>query len=170
MFNWAVEVDEIEYNPLSKMKKPLRTNRRDRYFNDQECKDFWLACSMVGYPYGELCQLLLLLGQRRSQISKLEWSHLDLDEKLIRFPAENMKSKKNHEIPLPDMAVDIIQKLPRFKNGKYVFSTSHGARPVDGFGKVKSWIEEYFQAKNLMMQLAIWKSNLIRNYLRMTRQ
>lgn len=149
MYNWAIEVDELEYNPCNQIKKPLRTTRRDRYFNDEECKAFWLTCEeKIDYPYGPLLQLLLLLGQRRGEISKLQWNHIDFNEKLIRFPAENVKNKKNHEIPLPDMAIEIIQRLPRFKNGKYVFTTSHGKRPVDGFGKVKSSIQEHFHAED----------------------
>ena len=35
-------------------------------------KQFWHACNQLGYPYGPLCQLLLLTGQRRNEISTLQ--------------------------------------------------------------------------------------------------
>lgn len=148
MFNWAIEVDELEYNPCTKIKKPVPVVSRDRFFNDDECRRFWLACDKVGYPYGPLCKLLLLLGQRAQEIATLRWQDIDFDEKVIRLSADKVKNKKNHEVPLSDQAIEIIQGLPRFKGGKYLFSTSHGRQAVNGFGKAKAWFKEEFEAED----------------------
>lgn len=136
MYNWAIERGELEANPCSHIKKPVPIQERERVLRKQEIQKFWSACSNVGYPYGPLCQLLLLTAQRRSEIASLKWSYIDLEEKIIHIPAANVKAKRGQDVPLSDMAVSILQSLPRFK-GPYVFTTCHGKKPVDGFGKVK---------------------------------
>jgi integrase len=40
------------------------------------------------------------------------------------------------------MALEIIQSLPRFNGGPFVFSTTNGAKAVNGFSKCKSRADE----------------------------
>ncbi len=39
---------------------------------------------------------------------------------------------------MADAAVDILENLPRFADGDFVFTTTAGRRPVGGFSKVKA--------------------------------
>jgi integrase len=49
-----------------------------------------------------------------------------------------MKSDAGHAVPLSDEAVRILESLPRFTKGDYLFSASYGVRPVvGGFAKAK---------------------------------
>lgn len=145
MYNWAIERGELEVNPCSNIRKPVPIQERERVLSNKEIRDFWKACDEIGYPYGPLCQLLLLTGQRRSEISTMRKDYYDRDEKVIRIPAENVKAKRNNDVPLSDLAVGIIESLPRFK-GPFMFTTCHGKKPVDGFGKLKTRFDELFEA------------------------
>lgn len=148
MYNWAIERDELEFNPCSHVKKPVPPKERERVLSRSEIKKLWQATFHLGYPYGPVIKLLLLTGQRRSEISTLRWSHIDFEEKVIRLPAESVKAKRSHEVPLSDMAISVLKTLPRFK-GPYVFTTTHGLKPIAGFGKTRRLeIEPLFQAKD----------------------
>jgi integrase len=59
--------------------------------------------------YGDLVRLLMLTGARRQELGDLRWSECDLAERLIRLPASRVKNKRPHEIPLSEMAIDILE-------------------------------------------------------------
>lgn len=143
MYNWAIEQDELEVNPCLNIKKPVPIKERERVLSKKEINEFGQACNQIGYPYGPLCQLLLLTGQRCNEIARLQWDYIDFDEKIIRLPAENTKAKRGHDIPLSDLAINILKNLPKF-SGPYVFTSGNGLKPVNGFSKAKVYIQEYF--------------------------
>jgi len=142
IFNWAIGrgVYGITNSPLDRMrprdligeKKP-----RTRTLNDLEIAALWRAAERLGYPYGPLFQLLLLTGQRKSEIAEARWREIDLKARLLIVPATRMKGDAPHVVPLVDDTMQILEALPRFANGDYLFSTTVGAMPVNGFSKAK---------------------------------
>jgi len=69
VFNWAVETDLLTSSPVAKVKAPHAERSRDRILSDDEIQQFWRACGIVGYPFGDLAKLLLLTGQRRTEVA-----------------------------------------------------------------------------------------------------
>ena len=102
---------------------------------------FWAATESLGYPYGPLLQLLLLTGQRKSEVAEMEWKEVDLDRRLWRIPAERFKSDETHLVPLCDDSYALLKTLPRFDHGDFVFSTTFGRVPVNGFSKAKGRLD-----------------------------
>lgn len=147
MFNWAIERDLLESNVCSHISKPVPIKGRERVFTRQEIKQFWNACNALDYPYGPLCQILLLTGQRCNEIAKIKKAYIDFEEKIIRLPAENVKAGRTQDIPLSDFAISILKSLPQFK-GPFIFTTTHGKKAVAGFGKTKSKIKKHFKAED----------------------
>jgi len=117
-----------------------------------EIKAFWRASAQLGYPYGPLMQLLLLTVQRKSEVAEASWSEFGgtirdaegkLQSDLWQIPKQRMKKgDRPHVVPLPAAAVDLLGRLPRFTRGGFVFSTTHGAKAVNGFSKAKSRLDE----------------------------
>ncbi len=138
IFNWALNRGDIEASPFAAMKPPVKKVVRDRALKEHEIKALWSVLTEMAYPFGLLQQLLLLLGQRRSEVAKMRWPEVDFDNREWTIPAERSKSKREHIVPLPDAAVDILKSLPRFADGDFVFTTTAGRRPVGGFSKVKA--------------------------------
>jgi integrase len=60
---------------------------------------------------------------------------------MLVVPASRMKGKKEHSIPLTPAMHGIIDKLPRFKGGEYLFSSSGGRAPVGAFGRFKERLD-----------------------------
>jgi len=67
----------------------------------------------------------------------MQWPEVDPDKREWTIPTERSKSKREHIVPLPDAAIEILGSLPRFTEGDFVFTTSAGRRPVSGFSKAK---------------------------------
>lgn len=67
-------------------------------------------------------QLTPMLFVRPGELRKMEWAELDLDTSQWNIPAEKMKMKLPHLVPLAKQAVDILRFLqPLTGHGKYVF-------------------------------------------------
>lgn len=65
-------------------------------------------------------QLLTLV--RPSEASGTEWAEIDVDLKLWVIPAERMKAKREHVVPLSKQALDILEVMrPISANRQYVF-------------------------------------------------
>jgi hypothetical protein len=46
-----------------------------------------------------------------------------------------MKADAAHVVPLSVEAIRILESLPTFRNPHFLFSTTFGAKPVNGFSK-----------------------------------
>jgi integrase len=139
---WAVAQDVygLDESPAERLRpKDIIGKKvvRQRVLTDAELRALWRAAETTAYPYGPLFQLLAITGQRKSEVAEARWREFDLIQKLWSIPPERMKGAAAHEVPLTDEAVAVLAALPRFKKGDYLFSTTYGARPVNGFSKAK---------------------------------
>jgi integrase len=127
-FNWAVENDLISSSPLAGIRAPNREKSRDRVLTDDELATVWHA--KLGYPLGQILQLLILTGQRHGEVGGMVWTELDLDAGVWTLPPERTKNGRRHEVPLSRQAVEIIRAAPRIGE-QYVFTVS-GTTPYRG--------------------------------------
>jgi integrase len=147
LFNWAIArgVYGLDHSPCDRMKPRevigAKTSRT-RVLNDAELRALWAATEALGYPYGPLFRLLMLTGQRKSEVAEARWSEFDLDRKLWAIPAERMKADAAHVVPLSDEALAILRELPRFQKGNHLFSTTFSVKPVNDFAKAKIRLDE----------------------------
>jgi integrase len=67
-------------------------------------------------------KLAPLVFVRPGELRYAEWSEIDLDKALWDIPAEKMKMKQPHLVPLSDQALTILRELhPLTGGGKYLF-------------------------------------------------
>jgi integrase len=81
-------------------------------------------------------QLSPLLFQRPGEIRHMEWGEINWDEKRWEIPAEKMKMRVQHIVPLCKQALTILEGINRLTGkGKYVFPSARGAsRPLSENG------------------------------------
>ncbi len=132
-FNWCLERGIVEASPAAGVRAPGRETRRERVLSGSEIRAVWRACEEVGYPFGPLFQFLLITGQRLGEAGQMRWN--DLADWTWTIP--DTKSGRGHEVPLPSLAVGILEALPRFP-GPYVFTSSGGERPVARSGYLRA--------------------------------
>lgn len=142
LFNWAIGTHEfgIRTSPVAQLKpKDLIGKReaRERTLSDDELYAVWSATGEMGYPYGPVFRLLILTGQREREVAEMRWPEVDFAKRLWTIPAERMKGGRAHEVPLTPAALHLLELLPRWNDGDYVFTTTGGQKPVNGFSKSK---------------------------------
>lgn len=141
LFNWCVARDVIMASPCTLVNPPAPERSRDRVLSDDELRLVWNAADGDGWPFGPLVKLLMLTGQRLSEVGGMRWDELDLEKKLWTLPAERVKNGERHEVPLSDAALYVIAALPRIKTSKgYMFATRRDAA-VSGFSRAKDRLD-----------------------------
>lgn len=63
-------------------------------------------------------RLMLLTFVRTVELRKAEWSEFDLDRAEWRIPAERMKMREPHIVPLSKQAVDLLRELQTYTGGR----------------------------------------------------
>lgn len=143
---WAARRDEIDFNPFADMDPPAPKVIRDRMLSPDDLRLVWLAWEQSGYPFGPAGKLLLVTAQRLSEVAQMQWSEIDRDAKVWIIPAKRTKSGREMVVPLSSLALEIIDGLPKFAGGDYVFTTRGGRRPISGFSKAKRRTDKLVKA------------------------
>jgi integrase len=151
-FGWVVAQHAfgLEASPVAALKPDRLVGKqviRKRVLSDDELRALWQATDALDYPFGPLVKLLVLTGQRRSDVSDARWPEFDLAKKLWSIPAERYKTDAPHVVPLSDDMVAILEHLPRFNRGDCVFTTSFGVRPASGFSWLKARLDKLLEGK-----------------------
>jgi integrase len=115
LFNWAIRQGyEIAANPVAGTSRTT-IKSRDRVLTKAELASIWRQCGDDNY--GRIVRLLILTGQRRDEVGRMEWSELDLGRKLWTIPASRTKNHREHILPLTDAAIALLPE----RWGNHVF-------------------------------------------------
>ena len=131
LFGWAVDqhVYGLTASPADRLKPKALVGElppRQRVLSDQELVALWRVAKRMPYSHGPMLQLLLLTGARHQELAGARWGEIDLTNKLWTVPAERFKSNATHVVPLVGAAVEIIERLPRFRRTDFLFTLSAG--------------------------------------------
>lgn len=144
MFNWAVSRDLLDRSPCDRVKAPGKAPKRERALSTEEMRAVWRAAREIEWPFGPLIQLLMLTGQRRTEIANLHWSWIDEEKRVIAFPATIMKNSREHLLPMSPPVAEIVKELPRFGGDDRLFRsrTNASKNVVSGFSKAKRRLDQ----------------------------
>lgn len=74
-------------------------------------------------------ELLMLTFVRTSELIKATWSEFDLESAMWIIPAERMKMRKDHMVPLSKQAIAILKQLKELNRHRtYVFVGQHNPK------------------------------------------
>jgi integrase len=116
-----------------------RLDRPGRALTDQEIPILWKVVDAVAWPFGPYLQMLLLLGQRRTETALMRWPGVDLEQAVWTVPAEATKSGRAHRVPLPPAAIAVLAGLPRRARSTLVFPGRAVRRPGQGVAVMTGW-------------------------------
>ncbi|MCZ4273379.1 tyrosine-type recombinase/integrase [Maritalea porphyrae] len=140
LMNWAVDRGYIGVSPIASLKPPTKEVPRERVLTDDEVCGCWTGAIEEGYPFTQFVHILTLLGQRRGEVAGMRWSELDLEKGLWTLPSSRAKNGTAHFVPLPKLALSVLNSIPRFLNSDLVFTTT-GTSPISGFGRLKQRLD-----------------------------
>jgi len=72
---------------------------------------------------------------RTAEAIGMKWSEVDIDAALWTIPAERMKSKREHRVPLAPRAVALLRGLPKMEN--YVFPGRTSNKPLSNMAMLR---------------------------------
>jgi integrase len=168
LFGWCVDVADrrapykLTASPCDRIKPTKLIGRkavRTRVLSDSELQRLWQVTEAIG-PAGAAIRLLMLSGVRLNEAAGARWSELDIKARLWVIPEQRFKSGAQHTVPITGDLLQLLESLPRSERGEFLFSNSHGKRPIGGFSHVKRRIDE------LMGDVAPWSFHDIRRTLR----
>ncbi|EOY3655699.1 tyrosine-type recombinase/integrase [Enterobacter hormaechei] len=126
VFRYAIATGRAEYNPAADLSSALEVHQSNHFpfLKADEIPDFLYA--LEGYTGSKLVQiatkLLMITGVRTIELRAALWSEFDLDNAIWEIPAERMKMRRAHLVPLSTQALDLLNELKTMTgNYRYVF-------------------------------------------------
>jgi integrase len=72
-------------------------------------------------------EFLILTAARSGEVRGAQWSEIDLNKKIWTVPAERMKAKREHRVPLSTQAITLLKSLESKNAGALIFP---GSKPT----------------------------------------
>lgn len=77
----------------------------------KQMADFMPKLQAMGGTAARAVEFLILTATRSGEVRGARWEEIDLDDKLWTIPADRMKMKKEHRVPLTDSAIEVLNKM-----------------------------------------------------------
>jgi integrase len=149
MFNFGVERDLIQGNPISTVKKKSvggLEKSRTRALEFEEVIQVFERLPKLGISQQVIYALkcITLTGCRPIEVTGAQWQEFDFDKMIWTIPAERVKQNKDgertHKVPITQNMVILLDELRAafgYLNSKYVFPSTatnksgSGEQPID---------------------------------------
>ncbi|MHA3115697.1 DUF4102 domain-containing protein [Acinetobacter sp. ANC 4635] len=125
IYDYAKVTGRIDYNPLEGLHKFLESGKKENMAHVDEKDLPALLRAIDNYPTPDIrigLKLLTMLFCRPSELREAQWHEFDLDDGLWNIPEERMKKRREHVIPLPTQAVNLLNELKSIRcESEYLF-------------------------------------------------
>ena len=135
IMNWyATRSDDFVPPIVRGMARTSNKERaRTRVLTDDELRRIWRTAEEGADTFGALVRFLLLTAARRNEAARLPWPELAGGDWTL--PPSRNKTKQELVRPLSKAALTLLDKLPRFADCEFVFSS--GITAIGGLGRRK---------------------------------
>jgi integrase len=137
IFRYAVATGRAERDPAADLKgalPPYKKSHLAAITDPKEVAPLLRAIDDYKGSFVVKCALQLapLVFVRPGELRQAEWAEIDLEAAEWNIPAERMKMKVAHLVPLSERAVEILRELHALTgNSRYVFPSGRSfARPM----------------------------------------
>lgn len=115
IFELAAETFRVDSNPVHQWRESLPKNKTQhkKALSKTDIGQLLRDVDGHGGNYQTQCafNLMWLTLARPSEVVEAEWVEFDLDAAIWRIPAERMKKRKEHVVPLPTQAVKLLRGM-----------------------------------------------------------
>lgn len=154
VMNWAIAKGWRTDNPVASITSALpKIAKRTEHHKSLPFQEVSSAISCITNSRASTStkhafELLILTALRSSEVRLAKWKEIDLDNKVWIVPAERMKKRKEHKVPLSPRALEILQEAqtlrPQLTNydNDYIFPSPRGKALSDAtFSKLLKDLE-----------------------------
>jgi len=190
VFRYAIQTGKAEHNPVTDLQSALKTKKVEHLpaLKRADLPEFLEKLKVYdGLTITRLAlKLVVLTFVRSGELRGAQWNEFDFENNEWRIPAERMKMRAEHVVPLSEQAIEILNEL-KLLTGKHdlVFPSDrswrkpisentmlyamyrmgyHGRATVHGFRATASTIlnESGFKPDVIERQLAHIERNKVR--------
>jgi integrase len=133
VFMFGIATGRAVRNPAADLKGALKTHVK-RHFAHLKPIDLPEFLAKLEAYTGErqtalAVKLLMLTFVRTTELRGADWSEFDLEKAEWRIPAERMKMRRDHIVPLSRQAVAVLREL-QYMNGKWKYVFPNPFKPI----------------------------------------
>lgn len=183
VFRYAIACGLAERDPSADLRGALASPKKKNRATITDPKQVGaLLRAISGYQgsFATRCALRFapLVFVRPGELRHAEWTEFDLDQAEWKIPAEKMKMKRPHIVPLSRQAVAVLREIaPVTGRGRYVFpSLRTGYRPMSentvlaalrrlGYGKEEMTAHGFRAMASTLLHEKGWPSDVIERQL-----
>lgn len=114
MYDYAEVTGRATYNPIINLHKYLKKHVSNGMKHVDESELTALLRAIDKYPSSDTrigLKLLSTLFCRPTELREATWEEFDLVKWVWVIPAERIKMRKEHKVPLPSQAIDLLNQL-----------------------------------------------------------
>lgn len=130
IFKYGITIGKGMYNPALNLDDAFAKHKKS-HFNALERKDLPEFLNKLDKYNGEISTILglkfiLLTITRTNEVRFATWDEIDFENRLWTIPAERMKMKRDHVVPLSTQAMEVLDQLQKVNGDfKYIFASYH---------------------------------------------
>jgi len=126
IFTHAVITGRAENNPVTDLSGALKAPKQKHFphLNVEEIPAFLTELNKYsGSMITRIAtKLLMITGLRTIELRTTEWADIDFDKGIWQIPAERMKMRRPHIVPISRQARELLEELHQLTGrGRYVF-------------------------------------------------
>ncbi|WP_258087207.1 tyrosine-type recombinase/integrase [Xenorhabdus bovienii] len=126
VWKYAIITGRAEYNPAPDLASAFVPHKREHYahLSVSELPEF--LSSIDKYMGSQIVRvalrILILTGVRPGELRKAEWSEINFDTGIWEIPAEKMKMRRPHIVPLSEQVIELLKQIhPISGSYQYIF-------------------------------------------------
>lgn len=127
VFNYAIRTERAENNPAVPLTGLIRAPKQKHQpaSSREELTEFYrrLQSEQIRQPTRIAVMLIFV---RAGELRRVEWAEFDFQAAEWRIPAEKMKMKAPHIVPLADWPLELLAELKEMTGySRYLFPSAH---------------------------------------------
>ncbi|HEX2948066.1 MAG TPA: tyrosine-type recombinase/integrase [Armatimonadota bacterium] len=98
IFEDAMFLEKIPFNPVAKVRAPSKDDTRAKYYEGDVLQELWAALQKQPLVWRALISTSLMLGIRRGELVGLRWGDIDWDRNILQINRSAYKIAKHPQM------------------------------------------------------------------------
>jgi len=128
---WRGHLDKLLPAP-TKVKKARNggTTRHQPAMDYNDMPTFMVELRELTSISANALEFSILTACRTSEVLGAQWSEIDAEAAVWTIPASRMKARREHRVPLSDVAMAVLERLPRVEGNPHCFPGARHGKPL----------------------------------------
>ncbi len=134
IFRYAIAIGKAERDVAADIRDAFKKHRPKHlaFLPKDQLPEFFEKLDNTSRKWrGKYGLLLILLTlTRTSELRKAMWHEIDFANRVWSIPAERMKMRRDHLVPLSSQCIDLLEEMRKdYSDGEYLFPSESGKHP-----------------------------------------